>query len=980
MPGPTVAALAERAPGERRVALVPEVVEKLVARGHDVVVEAGAGAGAWHADDDYVAAGAKVTDADEALEVADVLLAVRRPEPAVLARLRAGQALLGLLDARADRAGLEALAARGVHVLSLDLLPRTLSRAQALDALTSQSSIAGYRAALVAAEAFGRFFPMMITAAGTARPATVLVLGAGVAGLAAIGTARRLGAQVTGYDVRPAAREEVTSLGAAFLATTVSAADDGGYARTLSDEESAAQRAELAAATRRFDVVIATAQVPGAAPPVLVTAETVDAMAPGSVVVDLAAGPWGGNVAGRVPDTRVVTAAGVTVIGAGNLPAQQGAPAASAVYARNVAALLATVVHDGALRLDPADEIRPASLVATAAGRGRAVGPGGGAVTAALLDDLALFVLALLVGFEVISRVPATLHTPMMSGANSIHGVVLVGAVLLVGAVDSPLGYALVFLAAAFAAMNVVGGYVVTDRMLGMFRARAPRLPDAAAPPVSHATVTGRPASGTRDERRRGGRPAGRPGRRRLLRARAAPHALPRHGAPRQPVSAAGMAAAVLATVVLVVPARPATRAVGTATGGVSPWAWGALGAGTLVGTVAGLASARRVEMTAMPQLVSLFNAVGGGAAAVVGVVEHAERSAAGTSRWRCRCPSCWTSSSAAVTFSGSLVAAGKLEGWVSGAPVTPPGSRALTVVTTVLALAAGRVARRRPRPRVAARGSRSSPRSRSACSWSCRSAAPTCPWSSRCSTPSPGSRSRWPGSSSASPVMIIAGALVGAGGTILTKLMADAMNRSVVAIMLGGFGTADASAAGAVVGGADVRRVDAEDVAIQLAYASSVIVVPGYGLAAAQAQREAASWARSSTARGVSVRYAIHPVAGRMPGHMNVLLAEANVPYAQLAEMDEVNPDFPTCDVALVVGANDVTNPAARRPGNPISGMPILDVDRARSVVVIKRSLGHGYAGLDNELYTAPQTGMLFADAKAGLAAVLAAVKATVA
>ncbi|NMR21333.1 NAD(P) transhydrogenase subunit alpha [Cellulomonas fimi] len=351
-----VAAITEREPGERRVALVPEVVERLVAQGFEVLVESGAGAGALHADDSYVTSGAKVGSLDEVVERADVVLVVRRPPPETLARLRPGQVLVGLLDARGDRADLDTAVARGVHVLSLDLLPRTLSRAQTMDALTSQASVAGYRAAIVAAEAFGRYFPMMITAAGTARPATVLVLGAGVAGLQAIGTARRLGAQVTGYDVRPAARGEVTSLGAAFLATTVTADGGDGYARALTPEESAAQRAELDAAIRRFDVVITTAQVPGGAPPVLVSAETVAAMAPGSVLVDLAAGPWGGNVAGSVPDERVVTPGGVTVIGAGNLPAQM-ATGASAAYARNVTALLAAVVADGAVTLDPDDDV-----------------------------------------------------------------------------------------------------------------------------------------------------------------------------------------------------------------------------------------------------------------------------------------------------------------------------------------------------------------------------------------------------------------------------------------------------------------------------------------------------------------------------------------------------------------------------------------------------------------------------------------------
>jgi len=207
-------------------------------------------------------------------------------------------------------------------------------------------------------------------------------------------------------------------------------------------------------------------------------------------------------------------------------------------------------------------------------------------------------------------------------------------------------------------------------------------------------------------------------------------------------------------------------------------------------------------------------------------------------------------------------------------------------------------------------------------------------------------------------------------------------MNRSIISIMIGGFGTGDGGAAtgpAAAGAGAGVRRVSAADAAIQLAYASKVAIVPGYGLAAAQAQHEAAELA-ALLAEHATVFFAIHPVAGRMPGHMNVLLAEANVPYPDLKEMDAANLEFPTTDVVLVVGANDVTNPAARRPGNPVSGMPILNVDQAKSVIVIKRSMGHGYAGIDNELYTDPKTGMLFADAKAGLADISAAVKALVA
>jgi NAD(P) transhydrogenase subunit beta len=226
---------------------------------------------------------------------------------------------------------------------------------------------------------------------------------------------------------------------------------------------------------------------------------------------------------------------------------------------------------------------------------------------------------------------------------------------------------------------------------------------------------------------------------------------------------------------------------------------------------------------------------------------------------------------------------------------------------------------------------------------------------------------------------LIVAGALVGASGSILTKLMADAMNRSLTNIIVGGFGTGDSAIAAAVAADAQVRAIAADDAAIQMAYASKVIIVPGYGLAAAQAQHGVAELAKTLEERGIEVSYAIHPVAGRMPGHMNVLLAEANVPYPQLMEMDEINPEFGRADVALVIGANDVTNPAARRPGNDISGMPILDVDQAKSIIVVKRSMGTGYAGMENELYFDAKTSMYFADAKKAMAELTAAIKTLV-
>jgi H+-translocating NAD(P) transhydrogenase subunit alpha len=352
-----VSVVNETASGERRVALVPEAVAKLRASGLEVLVESGAGAQAWFTDDSYAEAGASVVDRAEALS-ADAVLMVGKPDGATLAALRPGQVLIGMLTPLTDPALVSALAAAQVTAISLDMLPRTLPRAQPMDALSSQANIAGYRAALIAATEYGRFFPLLITAAGTARPAKVLVLGTGVAGLQAIGTARRLGAVVSAYDVRPETRTEAESVGATFIElTSVGAASGtGGYARELTEDEREAQQQELASHIARHDIVITTAQVPGRRPPLLVTADALKAMAAGSVVVDMGASPLGGNVAGSEPGSSVVTENGVTIVGAAGLPSQMPG-AASSMYARNITALLQDLVSDGALTLDADDEI-----------------------------------------------------------------------------------------------------------------------------------------------------------------------------------------------------------------------------------------------------------------------------------------------------------------------------------------------------------------------------------------------------------------------------------------------------------------------------------------------------------------------------------------------------------------------------------------------------------------------------------------------
>ena len=352
-----VAVVKETGRAERRVALVPETVAKLRSSGHEVLVETGAGAGAFLPDESYSEAGAAVVTADQ-LGTADAVLMVGRPDASQIARLRSGQALFGMLAPLTDPALVDQLARAGVTAISLDLIPRTLPRAQPMDALTSQSNIAGYKAALLGATTFGRFFPLLITAAGTARPAKVLVLGTGVAGLQAIGTARRLGALVSAYDVRPETKTEVESLGATFIELTSvgPAGGAGGYARALTDAERAAQQAELADHIARHDVVITTAQVPGRRPPLLVVSEAMKSMAPGSVLVDMGASELGGNVEGSVPGQTIVADNGITIVGAENL-ASTMATAASMMYARNVSALLTYMSPDGQLKVDLDDEL-----------------------------------------------------------------------------------------------------------------------------------------------------------------------------------------------------------------------------------------------------------------------------------------------------------------------------------------------------------------------------------------------------------------------------------------------------------------------------------------------------------------------------------------------------------------------------------------------------------------------------------------------
>ena len=347
----------ETAPGERRVALVPETAGKLAKAGFEVVVEAGAGDAASFPDAAYTDAGVTIGDA----WAADAVLKVSKPNEAETARLRDGQLLISYLDPLADPAGIEALASRGVVAFAMESIPRT-TRAQSMDALSSQATVGGYKAALLAAENLPRFFPMLMTAAGTVPPAKVLVIGAGVAGLQAIATARRLGAVVTGFDVRPVVREQIESLGANWLDLGMAGAEgEGGYARELTPEEMKAQQVALEARIAEFDVVITTAAVPGRAAPRIIPASAVQAMRPGSVIVDLAA-ETGGNCELTVPG-EIAVRENVTLVGLTNLASTMPYHA-STLYSRNVQALLLHLAPEGQLNLDWSDEITAGTCVA----------------------------------------------------------------------------------------------------------------------------------------------------------------------------------------------------------------------------------------------------------------------------------------------------------------------------------------------------------------------------------------------------------------------------------------------------------------------------------------------------------------------------------------------------------------------------------------------------------------------------------------
>jgi NAD(P) transhydrogenase subunit beta len=583
---------------------------------------------------------------------------------------------------------------------------------------------------------------------------------------------------------------------------------------------------------------------------------------------------------------------------------------------------------------------------------------------------LYIFILAGFVGYHIISRVPPLLHTPLMSATNAISGISLIGSLVVVGELHDWLSIILGFVAVACSSTNVVGGFLITDRMLAMFKST--RDAKAGGQLSERVFVMGGAAllavgtilfwEGTH---------AGIIHPEEVLRylyiVSAVLFILGLKGLSSPKWARRGMFLAEFGMAVAIIGTLFDTR--------IEPWGFAWIGLGLLIGSVVGGSMGLRIPMTAVPQRTALSHSLGALAATLVGIAEYLRHrhNLTGVAMT----PLGFQVVIGGLTFTGSLMAAAKLQELLPGAPMTYKGQNlsnfallavmilcfvtlivqppaiALFFLMVLLALAFGFLL-------VLPIG------------------AADMPVVIALLNSYAGLADAAMGFVLMNKIQIITGSLDGTSGFLLSLLMCRAMNRSAANVLFGAFGKVAVDEQGpATEAKGTVRSITPDELAVLFDDARSVIVVPGYGMAVAQAQYAVSDLAKLLMKRGVDVKYAIHPVAGRMPGHMNVLLAEANVPYDQLYEMEQINPYFAEADIALVVGANDVTNPAARsNKSSPLYGMPILEVDRARSIIVLKRSMRPGFAGVDNELYYDPKCMMLFGDAKESLNKLFASFK----
>ena len=882
-------------------------------------------------------------------------------------------------------------------VLSLDSLLRTLSRGQAYDVLSSQANVAGYRAVIEAAHAMQRPFAGQMTAAGKIAPAKVLVVGAGVAGLAAIQLAKKKGAIVFGFDVRSAAKEQVESCGAKFLEVTTeedgSAA--GGYAKEMSAEWFAAADKMLLEECRNFDVIITTAQIPGKKAPTLIKKAMVEVMPKGGVIVDLAASS-GGNVETTVPG-KVVKHGTITCIGYNNMESQM-ASTASSLFGGNVTNLLKSMeeketgnyhvnLEDPAVRsicvaidgkaldpyvppappvtekkeeekkeevvVDPKDVYTKNAMMVTA-GTSSALALASAVPNSTMMST---FALSCWVGNSCVQGVTHALHSPLMAMTNAISGMTIVGGMLQMGGGILPgnIPQTLAATAVGLSAINLAGGTIVTKKMLDMFRRPDDPveyneyflMPGAAAIAGSGALYATGLAPASLTPMLALGSALGCVGGIACL----SSQQTARLGIY---VGMSGIGTGLAATLAYMHPENVATY------GQLALFGGSGAGLGYYIST--------KIGPTELPQAVAAFHSLVGVAAAATAVgdfIDHDPSKHVDGFHLVSTYLGAWMGS---ITTTGSLIAYGKLAGSLDSNALQLPMRDQINIALGATS-AAGLVGFcASSNPSVAGTSLAAGVLTSGALGWHMTSSIGGADMPVVITLLN--SYSGWAlcaeGFILDQPLLTVVGALIGSSGAFLTRIMCDAMNRSLTNVILGGFGTTTTQAA-ATPGEVLVHtEINAQECAQNLKDAEKIMIVPGYGLAVAQAAQCVAEIALQLRKEGKDVKFAVHPVAGRMPGQLNVLLAEAGIPYDMVIEMEEANEELPDCDVAMVIGANDTVNSGAEDdPNSAIAGMPVIRVWTARSTVVMKRSMGAGYAGVENPIFFKGNNDMLLGDAK---------------
>ncbi|WZN58855.1 beta subunit of NAD(P) transhydrogenase [Chloropicon roscoffensis] len=988
--------------GEKRVAIVPASVAALTKAGFNVVVESDAGLSSKFTNADYEASGAKIVGAKDAWSK-DIVIKLREPSLAEVDGLREGSTLIGYVKPAQNKELVDKLVEKKATTLALDCIPRVISRAQAFDTLSSMANIAGYRAVIEASHNFGRFFAGQMTAAGKVPPAKVLVIGGGVAGLSATGHAKNLGAIVRVFDTREAVREQAKSMGAEFLTVDIEESGEGtgGYAKEMSKEFIEAEMALFHEQCKEIDVIITTALIPGKKAPVLITKEMVESMKPGSVIVDLAA-EAGGNCETTVPG-KVVDHKGVKCVGYTDLPSRL-ATQSSTLFSNNVTKFLmsagpfstkvkgeflvdheddavrGTLVTEGGKLMWPAPPVEippppPKKEVATAeekevdvygetmssamtatGGLAGLMALGMASPGAAFSSMVTKFGLASVAGYQTVWGVVPALHSPLMSVTNAISGLTAVGGMLCMGGglLPTTTATALASSAVFASAVNIGGGFAVTQRMLDMFKR-----PDD--PPeynylylMPGAAVMGAYGLGS-----------------------AAGYA--------EMTSMAYLSSSLCCIGAIASLATQSTARMGNMLGvvgvssgiaaaigdmGATPAVYGQLAGAMTLGGGAGVALAKSMKITDLPQMVAGFHSLVGFAATATSVASYmhlADPASAldhGTLDAVHKTAIYLGTLIGAVTLTGSAVAFGKLHGVMSSAAMNLPGKNLINIglMGTNLAAGAMLMSTSDPATGLACLGATTIASSILGAHMTNSIGGADMPVVITLLNSYSGYALCAEGFMLNNDLLTTVGALIGSSGAILSYIMCKAMNRSLANVILGGI--AQSSSAQKVEG--VHQETSVQDAADLMTSAEKMIIVPGYGLAVAGAQYTVADMVRMLREKGVDVKFGIHPVAGRMPGQLNVLLAEAGVPYDIVEEMEEINDDFGETDVVLVIGANDTINSAALDdPGSPIAGMPVLEVWNAKNVVVMKRTMGTGYAAVDNPVFYKENTQMLLGDAK---------------